>query len=134
MDNSNPDSTPPAPLAARAVRYVEIVTEITRKAKLPGYTVATWNTLAPLVATDEFLLVGHNKQELDWPATIACMDGWARAAEFSSALRRVEEAGALVFMELDEQVTVQGQTTRRHTMTMYEFDTAGKLRRLDAFG
>ncbi len=129
--------TPPPPrpssLAACALRYVEIVTAIVQGAKSPGHTASAWNELAPLVAIDSFQLVGRSKQELDWPAAVACMDRWARTSEFTSNLRRVEEADRLVFMELDEQVTARGRTTTRHTMTVYEFDAAGKLRRLAAF-
>lgn len=131
MDDPGPP--PPASLAARAQQYIEMVTEIARMAKLPDYTAAAWTALAPLVATDAFLLIGHGKQELDWPAAMARMDRWARTTEFSFGLRRVEEAGRLVFMELDERIAVQGQTSNRQTMTVYEFDAAGKLRRLDAF-
>jgi hypothetical protein len=133
MDDPIVASPPPESLAARALRYVEIVTEIVRLAKLPEHTAAAWNELAPLVAIDEFLLVGRGKQELDWPAAISCMDRWAVAAEFSSTLRRLEEVDRLVFMELEERITAQGQTSSRQTMTVYEFDAAGRLRRLDTF-
>ena len=133
MDDPIVASALPASLAGRALRYVEIVTAIAGRAMLPEHTAAAWNELTPLVATDEFLLVGRSKQKLDWPAAISGMDRWARATVFSSTVRRLEEVDRLVFMELDERTTVEGQTTSHQTMTVYEFDAAGKLRRLDAF-
>jgi hypothetical protein len=129
----NPPSAAPASLAASALRYVEGVKQIARGAKLADHDIAAWDRLAPLVATSDFLLVGRGKQELDWPAAIASMDRWARGCEFSSMLLRLEEANGLVFMQLDEQATAQGQTRRLQTMTVFEFDGDGKIRRLDAY-
>ncbi len=123
----------PASLAAIATRFVEIVTEITHKAKLPEHSMESWNQLKPLVATDRFLLAGRGKQQLDWPQAVAAMDKWARIAPFKSTLRRLEEIGTLVFMELDECCMNENLEFKLRTMTVFEFDGSGKLWRLDAF-
>ena len=125
----------PAPdsRAARALRYIEIVTEITAAAKLPGHRATAWDRLAPLVAADAFRLFGRGKQEMDWPAAVSAMERWARATAFSATVRRLDEAGRLVFMELDERITVQGQSSSRRSMTVFAFDAADRICRLDAF-
>lgn len=117
--------------ATRALHYVETVMDIARRANLPGHSLESWNALAPLVAAGAFRLTGPAKQALDWPATLTCLESWARAGNTGSVLRRLEEAGALAFMERDEPVTGQAQT--RRTMTVFEFDAAGRLCRLDVF-
>jgi len=133
MDDQNNDAAKPASFGACAMRFVEIVTEIAREAKLPGYGIEAWNRLAPLVAMDQFLLVGRGKQQLDWAGAVAAMDKWARISSFDSALRRLEEVGALVFMELDEWDMMENPEAKLRTMTVFEFDAVGKLFRIDAF-
>lgn len=118
-------------LGSQALRYREIVTAAAACA--PNSGEANWDELASLVATGDFVQVGRDKRELDWPDAVAAMDRWARETAFASKVRRLEQAGPLVFMELEEQSTVSGRTTTLETMTVFEFDPAGKLRRLDLF-
>lgn len=104
-------------LASRALRYLEAV------------AAADWDALPPLVAADGFLLVGRTKQELDWPATLAAIRTWAHDAAFDYDLLRIEETGRLVFVELSERT--RGKSL--DTLTVFEFDDSGLLRRMDCF-
>lgn len=104
-------------LASRALRYLDAV------------AAADWDALAPLVTVGGFLLVGRAKQELDWPATLAATRTWARNAAFTYELLRIEEVGQVVFVEIAERTA----TEVLNTLTVFEFDGAGLLRRMDCF-
>lgn len=119
--------------AARALCWLDIVTATVRDAKLPGFMPAAWDDLASLVALDEFVLVGRGKQEMSWAQTVAALDRWSRDVDFAFELQRVEEAGPLVFIGLDERSNANGRAGKLETMTVFEFDAAGQLCRIDAF-
>lgn len=104
-------------LGQRALRFVEAV------------SAAAWDQLTPLVSADDFVLVGRDKQGRDRAQTIAAAEQWVRAAAFDYEVRRLEEVGALVFLQLGER----GPAGVLDTMTVFEFDTAGRIRRIDAF-
>lgn len=104
-------------LASRALCYLAAV------------AAAEWDALRPLVAPEAFMLIGRTKQELDWPATLAATQTWASDAAFSYDLLRVEEAGRLVFVEIAERTAAR----RLDTLSVFEFDDAGLLCRIDCF-
>jgi hypothetical protein len=120
-------------LADRALRFVDLVAKTTKAAKAPDFKTDAWADLAALVTPNAFVLVGREKQELAWVEAVQAIDLWARETAFSYEVRRVEAAGSLVFMELTEHSQVRGERHSLETMTVFEFDTDGLIRRIDAF-
>jgi len=52
---------------------------------------------------------------------------------WEGTLRRITEVPGLVFLELEERNTRDGVTDVSHTVTIYEFDSADKLLKLDVY-
>lgn len=52
---------------------------------------------------------------------------------WEGTLRRITEVPGLVFLELEERNTRDGVTDVSNTVTIYEFNQADKLRKLDVY-
>jgi hypothetical protein len=52
---------------------------------------------------------------------------------WEGTLRRITEVPNLVFLELEERNTRDGVTDVSHTVTIYEFNSAAKLQKLDVY-
>jgi hypothetical protein len=52
---------------------------------------------------------------------------------WEGTLRRITEVPGLVFLELEERNTRAGVTDVANTVTIYKFNTAGKLCNLDVY-
>lgn len=120
-------------LARRVLAYCDFVEGMVRRAKQPGHAVEDWNELSRCVDVGSFLCVGRFKEEMNWSETVAAMDQWARGTEFSADLRRIQESGNLVFLERDERSTTADGTSLSTTMTVFEFNEAALIQRIDRF-
>ena len=107
--------------------------QIGQRAKQPDFAAEGWDELAENVATDCFLYVGRTKETLRWPDFLTHLDRWRRAVDYACTVDRVEQSGNLVFLQLDERETTGDALRQLTTMTIFEFDAAGRLRRIDAF-
>ncbi len=123
----------PDTLAGKAWQYADFITGMTIRAKQPGFTRAAWDELAEMVAVNDFVRVGRFKEVMDWQQSVDLMDQFARIAEFHNEIVRVNEVDNVVFLELQERNTMNGQTMEMVTMTVFEFNEAGKITRLDFF-
>lgn len=120
-------------LARRALAYCDCVADMVRRAKQPGHAVEDWNGLLRWVDVGNFLCVGRLKERMNWSETAAAMDRWARGTGFSADLRRIRESGNLVFLERDERSTTADGIVALTTMTVFEFNEAALIRRIDRF-
>jgi hypothetical protein len=70
---------------------------------------------------------------MNWPQYAAFLTEWARGAEYDSTVRRISEVPGLVFLELEERGTSNGHSYVINSVTVYEFNEAGKIRHLDVY-
>ncbi len=133
MSNATAELPSPDTLAGKAWRYPDIIKGIIIRAKQPGYTRAAWDALTEMIAVDDFVRVGRFKEVMDWRQTLDLMDQFARGAEFHCEVLRVNEVDNMAFLELQERATMNGETHEMVTMTVFEFNAAGKITRLDFF-
>ena len=120
-------------LTQTVLRYSTIFKEVVAHANEPGFSEASWAPLAELVATDEFERVGAFKEKMDWKTYIGFITQFAGMAKWNGFFRRVTEVENLVILELEEHNTLNGHTDVSNTVTIYEFNAAGKLRHLDVY-
>jgi hypothetical protein len=106
---------------------------IVKKAKQPGFTVSDWAPLTELVAVEEFERVGCFLEVMNWQEYTEMLTKWATSTTFEKILRRVTEVPELVFLELQERNTTDGNLTVVNSLTIYEFNKAGKLCHLDVY-
>lgn len=103
------------------------------EAKKPGFSVDSWGPLAALVATDEFERVGAFKEVMDWHAYVDFLTNWATSSEWECSLRGVTETPDKVFLELEERSRIGEFANVVNSLSVYEFDAAGKIRRIGLY-
>jgi hypothetical protein len=98
---------------------------------------ADWAPLSEFVAVDEFERVGTFLEVQNWQQYTEMLTRWASAtAKFETTVRRVVELASHVYYEIEERhfrghdVTV---VTVVNSMTVFEFNEAGKICHLDVY-
>jgi hypothetical protein len=133
MSNSDTDTTNFGPLSAKVFEYSDIIKKLVARAKEPGYSRADWAPLTEMIAVKEFERIGIYREKMTWDDYLDFMVPWATWKDFDTRLRRITEAGNLVFFEVEEHHIKDGKVTVVNSMNVYEFDHDGKIRHLDVY-
>lgn len=115
------------------LEYSEVMKRLVDEAKAPGFTVDSWAPLAAMVDVENFVRVGCFKEVVDWKQYAAILTQWATTSEWECSFKRVTEDAGRVFLELEERSKVGGNKDMVNSLTVYEFNAAGKLRHLDIY-
>jgi hypothetical protein len=123
------------PLARRVLEYSLTFRQVMELGTARAVTADDWAPLAALVATDRFERIGVAREVMTWNEYVGFVSGYANAARWDGSLRRVTQAGNLVFLELEERGTEAdgGKPWTAGTVTVYEFDDADKIVHLDVY-
>ena len=118
------------PLTRKVLDYEQAIKSVVHADKTP----ADWAPLAELVATDEFERVGTFLEVQDWQQYTEMLTRWAAAtAGFETTQRRIFELASHVYYEIEERHFRGDDVTVVNSMTVFEFDEAGKIRHLDVY-
>jgi hypothetical protein len=120
-------------LSAKVLEYERIVKKLSARAKQPGYSRDDWAELTAMIAVDAFERVGIYRERMSWAEYLDFMVPWAQSKDFDTRLRRITEAGNLVFFEIEEHHIRDGQATVVNSMNVYEFDGDGQICHLDVY-
>ena len=129
-------ATPTAPngqLSAQVMEFDRIISRLVRAAKEPGFSQADWAPLADLVAVDDFERVGIWREVMNWQEYTDFLTKWATSKGFGTTLRRITEVPPLVFFEVEERHVKDDTVTVVNSMSVFEFNQAGKIRHLDVY-
>ena len=118
-------------LARKVLDYSLLMKRLVDEAKRPGFSVESWAPLAEMVAVDEFERVGNFLEVMNWPDYTAFLTRWAAGSEWECSFKRITESDGVVFLELEERSRVGEHVSVVNSMSVYEFNDAGKLRHLD---
>ena len=95
--------------------------------------VSDWSRLTRFVAADQFERVGTFLEVQDWQQYTAMLSQWSSSIEkFETSVRRISEVNNLVFFEIEER-HFRGGVHVVNSMTVFEFDDNGKIRRLNVY-
>jgi hypothetical protein len=134
MAIGQPDPSTVGPLAAKVLRYTDLIEQTVHAAKAVGFQPSAWDALGEVVAVDTFQRVGNFMEIMDWQGYVDMLTRWATSTDFWSQFRRISEVGNVVFLELEEHNTPEGGAeTVVNSLSLYEFDDAGKIRHLDIY-
>ena len=134
MPIDTPDSDTLGPLARKVLHYGDVMERTVVAAKAPGFTDAGWDELAALMDTAKFQRVGNDKAVMGWEVYRGLLTGWATTTDFWAQFHRISEVGNVVFLELTEHNTPRGgMESVVNSMSVYQYDEAGKLIHLDIY-
>ena len=105
------------------------------KRLVPGLeSPADWAPLAEFVAVDEFERIGTFLEVQNWQQYTEMITVWARATEsFETTVVRISEVDSLVYFEIEERHFRSGSVNVVNSLTVFEFDHDGKIRRLNVY-
>ena len=122
------------PLSRKVLDFEAELRRLVKAAKTPGFTPADWAPLAEFIAVDDFERVGTWLEVMDWPQYAAFLTQWAGASlGFDTTVRRVSEVPGLVYLEIEERHKRPDGVPVVNSMSVYEFNAAGKIRHLDVY-
>jgi len=120
-------------LARTVLEYTLEMKRIVDRAKQPDFDERNWDSLARLVATDNFTRIGPLKDVMSWPEYVAFLTGWAPTRHWECSFRRITQTGDLVFLELEERSDPDDPAAAANSLSIYDFDDRDRLRRLDVY-
>jgi hypothetical protein len=119
--------------ARKVLQYSLVIKRLVEEAKKPGFSVESWGPLAELVAVDEFERVGAFKEVMKWPEYVDFLTNWATSSEWECSFKRITETADLVFLELKERSAVGDFTSVVNSLSVYNFNWAGKITHIDLY-
>jgi hypothetical protein len=117
----------------KVLEFALLMRRLVDQAKRPGFSASSWTPLAELVAIDEFERVGNFLEVMRWPDYVAFLSKWATSSEWECSFKRITNKDRVVFLELEERSKVGEHRSVVNSMSVYEFNDAGKLRHLDIY-
>lgn len=113
--------------------YSQIMQRLVMAAKHPGFSVDSWSPLTELIAINEFGRVGPFKDVMNWQDYVNFLTHWALSSDWDCSFKRITEIGHVVFLELEERSTVGGHSSVVNSLSVYEFNSAGKIHHIDVY-
>jgi hypothetical protein len=120
-------------LSHKVLEYSLIIKRLVDSAKQPGFSVQSWAPLAELVAVDDFERVGNFKEVMNWHDYIDFLTNWAASPDWECSFERITENGDVVFLELEERSRMGDYSSVVNSVSVYEFNDAGKIRHIDIY-
>jgi hypothetical protein len=137
MANEMPNPDDYKGLSRKVLQYGERFNQLVQRIKKPGFSEKEWDSLEELVDIPNFQRMGifltKRAEIFGWPQYKKTIMQYAGATSWEGTLRRITEGPNVVILELEERNTTAGVTDVSNTVTIYEFNEAGKLRHLDVY-
>lgn len=119
--------------ARRVLQYALVTKQIVDGAKQPGFSAESWKPLRDMIEVDGFIRVGNFKEVMDWDGYVGFLTNWAPAAQWDADFHRITEVNDRVFLELEERSAVGDFHSVVNSLSVYEFNPAGKITRIDVY-
>ena len=137
MANEMPSSSAFTGLTRAVIEYSEAFSRIAAKAKTGALGDADWAEMEAMVDVDNFVregvFLGPQAEVIDWATYRYYITQYGGHTDWEGTLHHVTEQAGRVILELEERNTRDGKTDVSNTVTIYEFNDAGKLRHLDVY-
>ena len=137
MANEMPSSDRYSGLSRKVLQYSEAFTQLVDKLKSGPLSDADWCAIERLVDVDAFERVGvfltPKAEVINWATYKSYISQYGGGTHWEGTLRHVTEVPGRVILELEERNTRNGVTDVSYTVTIYEFNDAGRLRHLDVY-
>lgn len=137
MANEMPRSGAFGGLTRTVIAYSEAFTCIAAKAKAGTLGDTDWAEMEELVDVDAFVregvFLGPLAEVIDWAKYRYYVTQYGGHTDWEGTLRHITEQPGRVILELEERNTRGGMTHVSNTVTIYDFNDMGKLKRLHVY-
>jgi hypothetical protein len=137
MANEMPKSETYKGLSSKVLKYSESFLSVIGRIRKPGFSDADWAPLEALVDVKNFrrhgVFLGAVAETSDWNHYKELLTKYAGHTTWEGTLRRITEVPGLVYLELEERNSRDGVMDVSNTVTIYEFNSADKLIKLDVY-
>jgi hypothetical protein len=137
MANEMPSSTQYQGLSRKVLQYSENFKHIADKSRQGTIAASDWAQMDELVDVQNFRREGvfltDTVEVSTWEQYKGVITQYGGTTVWEGTLRRITEVPNLVFLELEERNTRDGVTDISNTVTIYKFNDAGKLIKLDVY-
>ena len=120
-------------LSRKAFEYGMCQMRIAERSRRADYSEDEWDALDEFVDKDKFERVGNFKEVMSYDDMKAFLKKWCLTSTWEGSFKRVHEQDNVVILELEERNTYAGMTTIVNSVSVYEFNAAGKLEHLDVY-
>lgn len=118
------------PLTQKVIEYQDTVRKLVPTVKTPE----DWAPLGELINTEHFTRIGTFLETQNWTEYTEMLTGWANSVDsFDTTVKRITEAGDLVYFEIEERHYFAGNPHTVNSMTVFEFDGATKIRNVAVY-
>ena len=119
--------------ARTAIEYGMFQKRIMDRAKgAPDYSPDEWLGLKEFI-TEDFERIGNFKEVMTFADMVGFLQAWSPTQHWEGSFKRVTEFDNVVWLELEERVGEGDEQTAVNSVSVYEFDDAGKIRHLDVY-
>ncbi|HEX7853272.1 MAG TPA: hypothetical protein VF503_06205 [Sphingobium sp.] len=120
-------------LSRRAIDYGLFQKRLMDRAKgAPDYSPDEWLGLKDFVS-DDFQRIGNFKEVMTFADMIGFLQAWSPTQHWEGSFKRVSEIDNVVVLELEERVGEGAEQSAVNSVSIYEFDAAGKIHHLDIY-
>lgn len=120
-------------VSRKVLDYSLLMKRMVGLAKQPGFSAGSWKPLEDMVDVDNFVRVGNFKEVMNWQDYVGFLTSWASSAEWECSFKRITETGNTVFLELEERSRYGEFRSVVNSVSVYEFNRAGKICHLDIY-
>lgn len=118
---------PPGPLAAKVLAFMSTIERLVARAKQPDFRMEEWDQLKDFVEPDGYERIAANRETRGWDEDLQLRDRFARIARFETEIRRIAEAGNIVYLDIIEHIILDHERFAVNSLGVFEFNDAGKL-------
>ena len=119
--------------ARRAIDYGMFQKNLMDRSKRAAdYSPDEWLGLKDFV-TDDFQRIGNFKEVMTFQDMVGFLQAWAPTQHWEGTFKRVTEHDNVVWLELEERVGEGAEQSAVNSVSVYQFDAAGKIRHLDIY-
>lgn len=96
------------------------------------YSPDEWLGLKDFVA-EGFERIGNFKEVMTFEEMVQFLQAWSPTQHWEGSFKRVSEVDNVVFLELEERIGLGDEQNAVNSVSVFEFNEAGKIRHLDVY-
>lgn len=121
-------------LSAVVMNFVRTMKQTADRGREPGFSNNDWAALGEFIDQEAFVRMGPFHDEKRWADYVELLTAWVTNSDgWTPVAKRINEAPGVVYLDCEEQISSGGQINPFYSLSVYEFNDAGKIIRIDVY-